>query len=387
MSAKSINPSAASLSPIRGMCYAPTPSDDTAPPLQKYFDSDFTNSSFPQLWGGGASGRNDLAALRALNVNFLHLYNWSVPPAPGAEPGPYQRSHLEFLNAALAAGIKVFIPISNYFLQQIHDGNGSTVQGQIQAMVAEIYQTSGIYQGAEPQLDGAPHPAAAIWGIGNEFDLAAEFDVNDVVTAIGYLLEAEAIYANPSPLIRRLPITAPVSFAATPNHGPGIKAILNLQAAIAASPIAAVREIWDTRFVASTNPQNDGTFIAGYISTTFPEAFPDLRFFFTEVGTPIEPNTPVTDDKQQAAYVLSQLQNCTPAGNFLGACVFQFLDQSAVKAAPEDTFGMMKYATLPPTKFGLIQPADYVPGGGETYPIDKLAAKPMHASVKEAFGA
>ena len=77
---------------VQGLCYQPIPSDATSflgKPGSKYFDSDFTNSSFPKLWGGT---RNDLGTFATqLGVNFLHLYDWSVPPAVGQPPVEYHR--------------------------------------------------------------------------------------------------------------------------------------------------------------------------------------------------------------------------------------------------------------------------------------------------------
>src|ERR1041384_4608378 len=173
-------PNLARLVPMQGVAYTPVPSDATPAPPQKYFDTDFTNSTFPLLWGADNGGRGDIAALGGIKVNFVHLYDWSVPPAPGSAPGQYQRDHLPFLPEGAAHGGNVFVPISNYFMEQIHQGNGATVKGQIQAMVTEVYNG-----GTTPVAGGG------VWGIANEFDLAGGFTVNDVVQAMVYLVEAE----------------------------------------------------------------------------------------------------------------------------------------------------------------------------------------------------
>jgi len=364
---------ASALLPIRGVCYEPTPSDDTAPPLQRYFDSDYANSDFPLLWGKANSGRGDVANLAGnVGVNFLHLYNWSVPPAPGTPPGPYQRNHLPFLDECHTHHVKVFVPISNYFLEQIHQGNGTTVATQISAMVTEIYDNKQ-----------TPHAAAGIWGIGNEFDLAGGFTVNDVVTAIQYLIAAEQ--ALDIPPRARLPITAPVSFADPGGaNKPGIVAIQNLQAAFVTAGLQAV---WTDRFIASVNPFNDGAYLKTYIDNIFPTAFPDLPFFFTEMGSSIPGGGgTVTDEHTQAKYVLSQLHNSAPRANFMGTCVFQDLDQSAVKTGTEATFGMSKYVTPLSYTHGTI-PSGYTPGGGETYRVDTLQNKPLYDSVKTVYKA
>ncbi|TQV88817.1 hypothetical protein [Aliikangiella coralliicola] len=357
------------LSPIQGVCYQPTPSDDTPVPLPKYFDSDYYNSDFSLLWGTSARGRNDLNNLSTnLGVNFVHLYNWSVPPAPGSTPGDYQRDHVPFLNACENEGIKVFVPISNYFLEQINQGN-TQVKSQIKSMVTEVYAA-----GASTKPNGA-----AIWGIGNEYDLATSFTAADVATAISYLLDAEKGLGVPSSNL--LPITSPVSFAvhSIPN-APAISALQTLQQAFTA---AGLTSTWDDRFIASVNSFNTGSFLKNYVDTTFPQYFPDLPFFFSEMGINLVPNGYPSTEKDQADYVADQLKNTAPSGNFLGTCVFQFLNQSAVKTGTEATFGAYKYSGNI-SEYGAI-PAGYVPGGGEQYPVDSLTAKDMVASITQAY--
>ncbi|MDE2428851.1 MAG: hypothetical protein KGM99_08995 [Burkholderiales bacterium] len=361
---------ASALLPLQGICYAPSPSDDTPQPPQKYFDSDFTNSDFPLLWGNANGGRGDMSNLASnVGVNFVHLYNWSVPPAPGQLPGQYQRSHLSFLDECHSNKVKVFVPISNYFLEQIHQGNNAAVQTQISAMVAEIYNNTT-----------TPHPAAGIWGIGNEYDLnGGLFSVSDVTTAISMLLTAEK--ALNIPAANLLPITSPVSFADPGGlNTPGIVAIQQLQTAFNS---ADLQSTWNKRFIATMNPFNDGSYLSNYIDVTFPAAFPDLPFFFTEMGVPI-PGPNVNNETQQAAFVLSQLQSCQPRNNFMGTCVFQFLNQTAVKTGTEATFGITKFATPDNFTTGTI-PVGYVPGGGLTYNVDVLTQKPSYQSVQSVY--
>mgnify|MGYP000567523021 CR=1 FL=1 len=360
---------------IKGICYSPAPSDDTLPPApSKFFDTDFTNSCFPLLWDEKNSGRGDVKNLAKIGVNFMHLYNWSVPPAPGSEPGNHQRSHSTFLKKCGDEGINVFVPISNYFLEQINSGGGtsSTVKTQIAAMVDEAYNGGT-----------TPYGGAAMWGVGNEYDLApsSQFGVSDVVKAMEYLVEAEASQGIGTSDL--LPVTSPVSFAVLPGAtGPGIEGVQALKTAIEASTKLG-SAFWKSRFVASTNPNNDGAFISNYISNTFPTAFPDTYFFFSEMGIDIKSGTTVTTDKEQAAFVLSQLNNSAPSGKFLGRCVFQFLDQTAMKTGSQATFGMNKFSTTHTS--GTIKPSTYVPGGGENYNVDVLTQKAMYASVKTTY--
>lgn len=361
---------ASALFPLRGSAYVPAPSDDALNPPEKYFDTDFTNSTFPLIWGKANGGRGDLSNFaNDLRVNFLHLYDWSTPPFPGQEPGQNQRSHISFLNECAANNIKVFVPISNYFLEQLH--NGKDITGFITAMVTEIYNAGT-----------TPNKAAGMWGIGNEFDLAGGFTVTDVVKMIQILINIETKLGIPASNL--LPITSPVSFADPTNKDiPGIIAIQNLHAALQAN---GLENVWNTRFIASTNPNNSGDYIRNYIDVTFPKYFPNIPFFFAEMGVPIkqDPHWSVKTEDQQAAFVLYQIQNSHPRGNFLGACVFQFLNQTTLKTGSESTFGMTKPSGSFTT--GII-PQSYNPGGGQTYNVDTLTKKPMYQSVKTGFSA
>lgn len=360
------------LIPMRGIAYSPVPSDDTPAPPQKYFDTDFTNDSFPLIWGTDNNGRGDIKNLADIGVNFVHLYNWSVPPAPGSAPGPYQRNHLPFLKECAKNNVKVFIPISNYFLEQIHQGNGDNVKSEILAMVTEVYDNST-----------RPLPAAGMWGVANEYDLAGgKFDATDVATAMAYILDAETTLNIPASEI--LPVTSPVSFAMPNTLPPGIDAIQTLEAAIKANTTLG-ESFWNDRFVASTNPNNDGTFLKNYIDTSFPAHYPDVPFFFSEMGINTGPG-PAPTDAEQAAFVETQLAASQPRGNFMGCCVFQFLDQTAMKSGAEATFGMNKYSGTT-TETGTIQPADYTPGGGSSYPVDALSEKPLYSVVKGVYQA
>jgi len=362
---------ASALFPMRGSAYVPAPSDDALNPPDKYFDTDFTNSTFPLIWGKANGGRGDLFNFaNDLKVNFLHLYDWNVPPFPDQEPGPYKRSHMSFLNECAANNIKVFVPISNFFMEKLHKGK-EDVTPDIKAMVTEIYNAGT-----------TPHTAAGIWGIGNEFDLAGGFSVTDVAKMIQILVNIETSMGIPASNL--LPITSPVSFADPTNKDiPGIIAIQNLHAALQA---IGLENVWNTRFIASTNPQNNGAYIKNYIDNTFPSYFPTIPFFFAEMGTPIkqDPNWPVKTEQNQAEWVLSQIQNSHPRGNFLGACVFQFLNQTTLKEGSESTFGMTK----PSGSFTMGNiPGNYIPGGGQSYRIDNLTQKPMYQSVKMGFSA
>ncbi len=375
----------AAITPIRGMCYSPTPSDYMDPgawsalhPLpdkefynNKYFDTDFTNSTFPGLWGNSVTGaRGDLEKMaNDLKVNFLHLYDWSAPtPPPNSSPGNNKRNHIPFLDKCQSLGIKVTIPISNYFLKLVQAGDASA-KGDIQAMVNEAYQGGS-----------TPHPAAAMWCMGNEIfvsGIAPEF----VATSVQYIIEKEESLGVAA--ADRLLITAPVTFGIEAG-GPSIGQIQRLEAAFKANAYLAERNVWEKRFIAAPQPQNSGSFLRTYIDTTFSTNFPDVPFFFGEVAANI--NDGGGTEAGQATWVAGQIKDATtPTGNFIGMCVFQWKNRQTL-AGPEKLFGINKFGDPPNPNnvFGTI--SDYYPFGlDKKYPIDPLVEKPSYESVRKQW--
>lgn len=128
---------------FRGVDYSPTwptwsPSQGT-----QTGDSDFANDAFASFWsdkfrtppaGGGSvpvdntpNYRDDLATMQKYGFNLVRLYNWNMdrgtkpPNATGPSP-----DHINFLDHAHALGLKVVVPVSDYFLGE----DGSSWAGQ-----------------------------------------------------------------------------------------------------------------------------------------------------------------------------------------------------------------------------------------------------------------
>ncbi len=198
------------LRPLRGMAYAPSPSDFTTtchdPNSCKYFDSDFANDDFKGLWssenpGGTGQGRADLESMAMnLDVNFVRLYDWS---------GPDFRHHINFLNEANGHGIKVAVPISNFTLQCIR-GDQDCVFNGVPGITFAKNNIKSIL--GELITNGKPHEAIAMWTIGNEFDIN-NFHPDVVATAIQFLIEAEEELGVTDDA-NKLPITVPISLRA-----------------------------------------------------------------------------------------------------------------------------------------------------------------------------
>lgn len=331
----SIPPNLTSLRPIKCIAYDPKPSDFYQ---NAYFDSDFFNSDFTAIWGddGLPGARNDLKTFAAANLNLLHLYNWNSQ----------RTNHKAALDAAQAAGIKVMVPISNFTAGTIigQTPGCTTCPWGYQAafeLVRGIF--NAVYNGGT-----TPHPAAAMWGIYNEYDLNKYDPINVAFVAQALLtLEDQAGI----PAANRLPITTPVSDAvwsaqqrseaglpreinlafaraatqwqampgnagrniSTPNP-PGLPGAVIATLAVANAlsdaqattrykskfdtegPVtvsAVPADFWKTRWIATSNPFRDGASLVNFITdpTQFQSAFPgDTNFdtlpplFFGEMG-------------------------------------------------------------------------------------------------------
>ena len=153
-------------------------------------DSDFFNSAFKPLWqtpryqADGGTKLNDLQVMQRLGVasdsgsgsTVIRLYDWNGERGFSG-PTTGTSEHLEFLNAAQQAGLKVIVPVSNFFLGDKDAWNGAAPDGQYDS-------TNGIPQAIRDALDyfiksvsadgkggGGLHPAIAGFSVGNEIEL------------------------------------------------------------------------------------------------------------------------------------------------------------------------------------------------------------------------
>jgi len=364
------------LRPIRGMAYQPAPSDyspgcgrgDFFPASCKYFDTDFANNDFKGLWssdnpGGTGSGRGDLEIMATdLNINFLHLYNWSS-----------LRNHIDFLDECSKLGIKVTVPISNFTLECIQSQAcpGFDPKQNIKDIITEVI------------TNGVPHEAIAMWLFANEYDLSV-FSADVVATAIQFLIEAEQELGVADE--NKLPISSPVSFGTfgDPDDA-GIVKTRELFDAIRNNP--TTRPALVTRFVAALNPFNMANFMKTYLGMTFPEEFPNVTLWLSEYGF----NSINTTEAQQATIVQGQLDLCeslisnpTPMTNpnnyFLGCTYFEWSNEDW-KGGTEAGFGAVKFDGTQ----GNGRTVGIPQNGPEDYPIDKIVNKPVFNSIKEAF--
>ncbi|MBX7133190.1 MAG: hypothetical protein K1X67_10985 [Fimbriimonadaceae bacterium] len=348
------------LRPLRGVGFQPAPSDYKGDGKGQYFDSDFYNEDYKQLWG--PQGRNDIGNLRAAGVGFIHPYDWN----------PTGRNHKPFLDYCAAQNMCVAVPFSNYIITQMKNGNGA-VQGWINNIVGEVY--SG----------GTRNPSVILWTLGNEWDNTGGFFQPADIARLAQMI----INAEDSLNIKqedRIAFTCPVTFGVkfgNPVEGAG--ATLQLRDGFAA---AGMSTVFQNRFVACVNSFNPGSDLGPWAATRFPQATNNIPFIMYEVGKEIggvvngtySPDYgDVHDEAQQGGFYAAQIAALMPStktGPFLGFSMFSTVNE-AFKGGTEATFGLYKIS-VPNARQGRTTK-------GENFPIDTWAEKPSFTAMKNAF--
>ncbi len=316
------------LAPIKGVAYQPAPSDYTPCQSCPYFDTDFANDAFKELWSSEGGGRGDLAALQGLGVNLVRLYNWNP-----------QRDHLGFLNEAHRRGIRVVVPISNYFV--LTDGRA------LPDIVRQVY----VDESGRPSK--TPHPAVVAWSVGNELDLAGGDDpdrLRDRLRPAGAAIAALVRAEDALGAARRLPVSVPVSFATFGEPVAAFAALRTLLDVIRAEPGLGDAFIAQ-RHLPAVQTFNPGRDLHDWLER-FAREFPGQAVWFSELGVatqnacggfapPCEPS-----EGQQAAYIAAQWREAPPGsagGAYLGGAAFEFIDEPW-KGGTEATFGLARFA-------------------------------------------
>ncbi|MBK8256128.1 MAG: hypothetical protein IPK82_26095 [Polyangiaceae bacterium] len=167
---------------LHGVCYNPTwttwvPGASNTGPDAQLSDSDFFNDSFVALWDQGTDSnnnvyRNDLGTIAGGGFNLLRLYNWG--PTRGWN-GTVGTAHIGFLNRAVALGIRVIIPISNYFLSDdVYAWNGALPDAAYSFQSAPSAIQSALTQFLGSVTDPSTkrlHTAVHSFSVGNEIDI------------------------------------------------------------------------------------------------------------------------------------------------------------------------------------------------------------------------
>jgi hypothetical protein len=296
-----------------------------------YYDSDFYNGDFSQLWSSVNGGRDDLKRFQQqLNVNFVHLYDWNPGVQSGAPSGGKMRDHIPFLDYAASLDIKVTIPISNDQMEKAYcAGNMALAQQNALNMFNEIYGATGT----------TPHSAAGVLKIFNEGDVSKCKNMALVADACAVWKALEDARGVPDE--NRLPIIFPVTFGIANGIAGG--GVLPAWQAIRDNNQLG-QAFWSDRVVYATNPFNEGSFMTNWLMVSLPAWFAQngipaqTPILFTEYGRSSDESNPANPDGQ-AAWVDGQFAAIwpKPVPQLLGACLFLY-DTQFWKAAPEPNY-------------------------------------------------
>jgi len=176
---------------IHSIDYSPTwpnwvhPSDA----LNQLNDSDFANSSFVGLWGtNDGEGRNDLKTIQDGGYNSIRMYNWGPTRgwvSVGGEGIGYGTAHRSFLEDAYNKGLKVIVPVSNYFLSNDRyawDGQDPNadfsftsapagIQKDLMYFVSSIAKEVSVDPSNGDITSATIEPSVFMIDVGNEIDL------------------------------------------------------------------------------------------------------------------------------------------------------------------------------------------------------------------------
>lgn len=319
---------------VKGMCYVPAPSDYRTTcegaPKPVYYDSDFYNADFQQLWGtAGSPARGDLKAMADLKVNFLHLYDWDRPVA---------RNHLPFLAEANQRGMKAAVPISNYYVQQQNHGWVDDIVGEITA--------------------NKP-PAVVMWAIGNEIDTGNRAAADQVATIAGWIAARDT---------SRL-ITVPLKL---PFEG-------KMQVLKQAFDAQGLTNLWNRNFIASINVYDDAPALQSHVEQ-FHSLYPTVPLLVSEMNRPL--SMVGNDRTTQAQQLLAQFQKSQALvgdgshAYFFGSYVFEWSEKPWGCPDDEKYFGIDGFS-------GSLGTGTTT--SGQSYPVDGLAPNAMSTSVRQAF--
>lgn len=377
--------------PMIGMNWEPSPSDYTALPApEKYGDTDFANTDFIALWALDALsvGRQDLKTIAEIGCNTVKMYNWSVP----APNGYWARDHKPFLAMAEKHGLKVIVPISNFFTGTAYNNrtnnanpagpqSSASLQSWIEQIVKEVY------------AHGTPGPAV-MWAIGNEYDNSnvgayGYAEAQDIATIAQYIIAAETGLG----ITNVLPFSSPVTTAinpvnsSIPQSNPPANPIMGQYAIQALIDAFTTAKIPAWRFVAAINSYQTGTQLTDY-NTAFPQVFPDVYWYYGELGWSNANGGSTT----QAQNLYNQFSTMLPLAKaassmFLGACCFEFSDElwKGEPGSTETEFGIYTFppsgSPSPPTS----HEGDHAPVYSATYPVDGFVARPAVAYLQAAI--
>jgi hypothetical protein len=153
-------------------------------------DTDFYNSAFRAIWetpryeAADGTKLTDLQVMSRSGFDTIRLYDWDPQRGYVSQTGQVTE-HIAFLDAAQANGLKVIVPVSNFFLgdrdawnTQMPDVNYSFGSAPQAIRDNFEYFIKSITKG------GKIHPAVAGIEVGNEIDLDAGGETGQSMTSV-----------------------------------------------------------------------------------------------------------------------------------------------------------------------------------------------------------
>jgi len=347
---------------VKGVNYEPAPSDYTLPPQSIYFDTDFYNQDFVQLWGTGTppdqpGGRNDVGDMQSLGVNFVRVFNWD---AGGTVDQPF-RNHQPWLNSLADAKIYTAGVFSN--------GNRKTAQAQ---MVVD--QFNSFSSGAKDQI--------AVWLIGNEIS------PTDPLTP----QTLQVIKNSAKPPLDTIPICVPFQMSGTQDAIEKVKTNYQQQfmpSGLESRFIACFNFYGLGKPVSTQSPEDQVTeFITGFFADPFIQTN-NIALLFTEFGinfdgsSGLEPNAG-GNANMQGQYLNEMLaQSIALQARYprlLGQAVFEYTNESWKTPLTEANFGLYSLMNQAPPLTGKTTRASDPP-----YPVDTRVIRPQHEAVVDNY--
>lgn len=217
---------------FRGVDYSPTwPSWVVGTGAVQTADSDFANDAFQSFWSnlfvaapsGDTSApvqntiyRNDLGTIAKLGFNLVRLYNWDMARGTTSTSNT-GLDHINFLNYAGTLGIKVVVPVSDYFLSDDqYAWNGVTPSSTYSfgsAPAAIQTDFSQFIASITDPATGKIHSAIHSISVGNEGDIGQGisgtnpsnflartiwwiYNLNQTISAMGSPVPLSATFSN-----------------------------------------------------------------------------------------------------------------------------------------------------------------------------------------------
>jgi hypothetical protein len=349
------------MAPVKGMNYEPAPSN-YVPGLQLYYDTDFYNQDFVQLWGPGTlpaqpNGRDDVADMASLGINFIRVFNWN-PGEPGGIPLRNHRPWLDYV--ARAASKRMYV--GAVFANGLRATDAAT-------MVVD--QFNGFSAETRAQV--------AVWLIGNEIAPDDPFTAQTLAV----------IKAKAQPPLDTLPICVPFQMSSTAD------ALAKVQRSHAQFAAAGVAD----RFIACFNFYGLGQapatrtpadqlqdFIEGFFADDFVKTN-HIELLLTEFGINFDGSSGVQpnaggDAALQGRYLGEMLARSAALQakypRFLGQTIFEYTNETWKTPLTEQRFGLYELQ------------AQAAPFTGRTtaaaaYPVDTRVARPQHTAVVDNY--